>query len=171
MSHLELPLHRHIAKARGISQYFTNKLCKHNHLSPRYTASGQCVACAGVAMRKWQDRNKAVVRQHHKAYIDRLKREDVAQYLLLRTRSHAPPRGIEVSLSKEDIFVPDVCPVLGTAWDWKDTEKVPSLDRIDNGKGYVPENVRVISYRANRLKSDATLEEMEKIVAYMKNNT
>ena len=43
----------------------------------------------------------------------------------------------------------------------------PSLDRIDNTKGYVPGNLQVISYRANQLKSDGTLEEFRKLVAHL----
>ncbi|MCA3718382.1 MAG: hypothetical protein IM674_09025 [Brevundimonas sp.] len=37
----------------------------------------------------------------------------------------------------------------------------PSLDRIDPHKGYVPSNVRVISDRANRLKGDRSLSEIQ----------
>jgi hypothetical protein len=36
----------------------------------------------------------------------------------------------------------------------------PTLDRIDNSKGYIVGNVWVISMRANRLKSDATVDEL-----------
>ncbi len=35
-----------------------------------------------------------------------------------------------------------------------------TLDRIDNDIGYVVGNVAVISYRANTMKNDATLEEI-----------
>ena len=43
-------------------------------------------------------------------------------------------------------------------------EDSPSLDRLDSSLGYTPENVWWISYRANRLKNDSTLEELEKLV-------
>ena len=42
----------------------------------------------------------------------------------------------------------------------KRLENSASLDRIDNVKGYIPGNVQVISWRANRVKSDATLDEL-----------
>jgi hypothetical protein len=44
----------------------------------------------------------------------------------------------------------------------------PSLDRRDNTKGYTDGNVRVICYRCNVLKRDATPEEIEAILAYMR---
>jgi hypothetical protein len=43
----------------------------------------------------------------------------------------------------------------------------PSVDRVDNACGYVKGNIRVISARANHLKSDATVEEIRSLLAYM----
>lgn len=43
-----------------------------------------------------------------------------------------------------------------------------SLDRIIPGKGYVVGNVRIISWRANQLKSNGTVEEFEKIIVDLK---
>lgn len=43
----------------------------------------------------------------------------------------------------------------------------PSLDRVDNSKGYTVENTRVICLRCNRLKGDATANELRFLVAYM----
>jgi len=43
----------------------------------------------------------------------------------------------------------------------------PSLDRWDNSQGYTLENTRVICYRCNELKRDATLAELETVVRYM----
>ena len=44
----------------------------------------------------------------------------------------------------------------------------PSLDRIDSTKGYIKGNVKIISYRANTLKSNATLDEIQNLLDYMK---
>jgi hypothetical protein len=44
----------------------------------------------------------------------------------------------------------------------------PSIDQIVPGGGYVPGNVRIISWKANRLKSNATIDDLEAILAYMK---
>lgn len=67
-----------------------------------------------------------------------------------------------------DLEIPTVCPVLGIpitiASGLGSKPGAPSLDRIDNTKGYIKGNVRVISSRANRLKADATLDELILIV-------
>ena len=43
------------------------------------------------------------------------------------------------------------------------SEQAPSLDRIHPKRGYVPDNVRVISDRANRLKGDRSLNEIKRL--------
>lgn len=49
-------------------------------------------------------------------------------------------------------------------------DNLAELDRLIPAKGYIKGNVRWISRRANRIKSDASVEELEKIIAYMKDN-
>ena len=83
----------------------------------------------------------------------------------------AKKRGHEVTITEDDIEIPTHCPILGIPLEMgtrmrKDGS--PSLDRVNNSKGYVKGNVRVISWRANRLKSDATVEEIKAIYDYMR---
>ena len=74
-------------------------------------------------------------------------------------KSRAALKDREFSIELSDIVIPKVCPVLGISMD------SPSLDRIDSNKGYVKGNVRVISKRANMLKSNATVQEMQLVLA------
>lgn len=98
------------------------------------------------------------------------------KYAIIRARHRAKKSGIEFSITEADVTVPDFCPVFGIAFCFKPSGKsnsvrekhnAPSLDRIDNSKGYIPGNVAVISLRANVLKSDATLDDLKKICQYM----
>lgn len=48
------------------------------------------------------------------------------------------------------------------------TDDTPSIDRIDCTKGYIKGNVRIVSWWANRLKSNLTLEQIEALYKYIK---
>lgn len=90
--------------------------------------------------------------------------------LLRAAKWRAKRAGLEFDISPEDIQVTSVCPVLGLKLEMGggvDVANSPSLDRVDNSKGYVRGNVRIISHRANALKRDATLAEVEAIARYM----
>lgn len=74
-------------------------------------------------------------------------------------KSRAALKHREFSIELSDIVIPKICPVLGISM------SSPSLDRIDSNKGYIKGNVRVISKRANTLKSNATVQEMKLVLA------
>ncbi len=87
--------------------------------------------------------------------------------MLKAARARALQKGLAFSLQELDLILPETCPVLGIKLVLGNPVQgpdSPSLDRIDNSKGYVPGNVRVISWRANNLKGDATLQELELVV-------
>lgn len=44
----------------------------------------------------------------------------------------------------------------------------PSIDRFDSSKGYTLDNINLICWRCNNLKSDATARELETIAAWMR---
>lgn len=76
-----------------------------------------------------------------------------------RAKTRATKREIEFTITVDDIpEVPETCPVLLTPME------APSLDRIYPWDGYVPGNIRIISTRANMLKNNATLEELELVL-------
>ena len=96
---------------------------------------------------------------------------DAARLLYKNIKSRCKRIGKEFSIELEDITIPEKCPVFG--FDLKREDKqtwmcAPSVDRIDNSKGYIKGNVTVVSRRANILKKDATLEELEQLFNYYK---
>ncbi|KKN96790.1 hypothetical protein LCGC14_0164340 [marine sediment metagenome] len=91
--------------------------------------------------------------------------------MLHAARKRAKKLGLPCSLSKEDFEIPKICPVLGIHLEITlggITTNTPTMDRVDNSKGYVPGNVQVISWRANMIKRDATIPELEAIIRYMR---
>jgi len=103
----------------------------------------------------------------------RLRRErNPAKSMIERSRKGAAKRGLEFTITEADIQpLPRFCPVLGLELYYLSTRPCPpnaaSLDRLDNTKGYTQGNVWVISYRANSLKGDSTLEEIKQLLRYM----
>jgi hypothetical protein len=92
-------------------------------------------------------------------------RNNPVQKMLNEARNRAHKKGLEYCLEKSDIHIPKTCPLLGIELKWggthKDKDNTPSLDRLDNSKGYTPDNIWIISWRANNLKRDATFSEIE----------
>ena len=84
--------------------------------------------------------------------------------MLRQAKVRAKQKGMEFSVSVEDIEKSAVCPLLGIElkYDNKGTYKPNSatLDRIDNSRGYVKGNVWIVSYRANSIKTDASVGEL-----------
>jgi hypothetical protein len=87
-------------------------------------------------------------------------------------KANAKKLGIPFTIQFGEIEWPTHCPVLGIEIDYFANgrqENSPSLDRINSNLGYVKGNVAVISWRANRIKNDGSLEEHVKIVSWMSN--
>jgi len=85
-------------------------------------------------------------------------------------KQRSKKRGWVCDITVEDIVIPEVCPILLVPLKKYDKNWAPSLDRVDNSKGYEKGNVRVISKRANSLKGDMSIEDIERLLAYAKGN-
>jgi len=79
------------------------------------------------------------------------------------SKQRAKVAGLEHTITIDDIVIPEKCPVLGIkleTGDRKSHGNAPSIDRIDNSKGYIKENIMIVSNRANILKKDASIDEL-----------
>jgi hypothetical protein len=85
-----------------------------------------------------------------------------------RAKSRAKKKGLDFNLEVSDIVIPEVCPVFNVPFDKTNHDYTYSIDRIDPTKGYVKGNVAIISNKANRIKSDATFDELLQVVHYVK---
>lgn len=85
---------------------------------------------------------------------------DHTSQMLSAARSRAKKRGVPFALTADDISIPSHCPILSAPLTQGGGDWAPSLDRIKPELGYVPGNVIVISQRANRIKNDATPQEL-----------
>lgn len=97
----------------------------------------------------------------------RMRRETNPQYALYNhARRRAKFKGLPFTILKEDIIIPKICPLLkipliigkGTLCD-----NSPTIDRLIQERGYIKENIVVVSYKANRMKSNSSFEEFERL--------
>lgn len=97
------------------------------------------------------------------------------RYLLKQIKSRCRRDGRKCNLTVQDIVIPKCCPVFGfplvitnmLAGGIRGADDIPSPDRIDNDLDYLKGNVRIISWKANQIKGEATIEELKAIVKYM----
>lgn len=127
---------------------------------------------------KWKAANKekerkSTLESHKRGYDDPSKR---SQYMLGRIKNRAKKNGMEFNITVDDLVIPELCPVFfvpiiiddARGKSCHDRPNSPSVDRLDSTKGYVKDNIRVISNRANILKRNSTTEELSAIILYMK---
>ena len=92
-------------------------------------------------------------------------------------RSRAKKNNLFFDLTIEylESIATDECPIFKIPFAWgqsglgkgKQKENAPTLDRILPHKGYVIGNVAFLSHRANRIKDNASMEEMYKIADWI----
>jgi len=107
--------------------------------------------------------NQRNYRQHNPVY-----------HMIMWAKIRSKERNLPFTLTKRDISIPEYCPVLGIPLKpgtRENKDNSPTLDRIIPELGYTKDNVRVISHRANRIKSDASVEELERVLRYIKRET
>ena len=102
--------------------------------------------------KEWREKNAEHVKRYREYKYpdyaehmgqDRLNNPE--RYMHSRAKSRAKKRGTEFNIDKSDIDIPIICPILGIPIikEYKKGKKngptpnSPSLDRVDNSKGYV----------------------------------
>lgn len=118
------------------------------------------------SVRLWQQNNPDKVRAASLSW----RKRNVLRVLFYDAQKRAKRLGLAWNLELFDISIPAVCPVLGIPLSYgvgKRTHNSASLDRLNPAKGYTYDNVCVISWRANDLKKNGTLDEFKKLVAYL----
>ena len=111
----------------------------------------------------------------------RIAKEDPVYSLFVRAKERAKKRNILFDIDKEYLksIYPknNKCPILNIDFQLgflneikKNKDYAPSLDRIIPDKGYVKGNLVIVSFIANRVKNNVSVETLEKIVNFYKNN-
>lgn len=106
---------------------------------------------------------------------NRVKSYSIEAKMRNRAQQRSRKSGISFNIKKEDIKVPDTCPILGihlVSHKGRSGGKKnsPSLDRINPLKGYTKDNIQVISHLANQMKSHANEKELIIFAKWILNN-
>lgn len=152
-------------------------VCQHcgKHFTGKRKDAKWCSTLCGNRRRNRTHYNKSPERTKERLKKSRITHRE--SMILSRCKYRAKQNNIPFDLTKDDIVIPKVCPVLGIeirqlAIDDQPKKgyhpNSPSLDRIIPELGYVKGNVRVISARANLLKNDATISELELVLKDLK---
>jgi len=122
-------------------------------------------------VKKWKEQNKERDSNNRQKWrlnnperIKQSRENNIETMLYISAKARAAKANMEFTITKDDIKIPEVCTYLK----YPITRKLgagriktnPSLDRIDSTKGYSKNNIQVISNLANRMKSNATKEEL-----------
>ena len=141
-------------------------VCKRGHkrTPDNVDAYNNCRQCC---REKYWSNKKAILKR-----MRAFKKAHPTREMFTDARGRAKKGGYPFDLIESDIVIPEFCPVLGIRLSrsrGKPSACSPSLDKIDRTKGYVKGNVWVISFRANTIKNDSTLDEMKKLVEALEN--
>jgi len=129
---------------------------------------------------EYQLKNKEKIREYQLKYTKSLnninKHSDISKSFLTKKVCSMKNRHDSVTLTAEELLelIPKdlKCPVFGIKFvfgkgnNWSDKQNSMSIDRIDNNKGYHKDNVVVVSFKANTMKSTATLKELYQVADF-----
>ena len=119
------------------------------------------------ARRKAEDPNYLQDRLH---WMRSKRKEDPKWAILQNKKSNAKRAGIEFDIEIEDLDWPTHCPALGVELKYgggRFDDATASIDRICPNKGYVKGNVQILSSLANRIKTNATAEQVMLVALWL----
>ena len=156
------PASREEAKEKGVRFYFSGEPCGHGHTALRNIKTNYCIVCSRNQASATYHRYKPLIEERRKKRF--ASKEGKIWTMWTNARNRALKNNIPFTITEEDIHIPDICPITGIPFSFsnkKTADTSPTLDKIDNEKGCTPDNIIVVSHKANRFKNNLTFAEME----------
>lgn len=142
----------------------------------RNTHLGHCKSCEAVYHKQWMLENKDSVKEYAKQYgvvMKASRRLNPIACLIRNARYRSKISGVPFTITINDLVIPEFCPVFGFKLEVTNDvpgDCSPSLDRIIPELGYVKGNVQIISNLANRMKSNASPEQLKLFAKWIVEN-
>ena len=163
----------------------TCNTCKEDKLPAEFSLNNaakdglqyNCRTCDNKRQIQRRQKNPDVHLEYQRQYQRnrRLDFEYRLQMLLNASKQRAKLNDREHDINVEDIKaiypIDGCCPIFGIKLEFNEAgfrDSSPSIDRINSTKGYTRDNIQVISWKANRIKGAASLQDLEMLVAYLK---
>ena len=188
---------RKLAQLAGDKTYI-GKRCKYDHDPMRFTADKKCVECCRLYASSRRDvtrrlglkkGSKIPVAVKHEFPVTKtakriakeyakydlttevgkwIKRSKMASNLNKKSRKN-------LKVSDYEKLIVTHCPLLNmeltySLYKGRTPDNYATLDRIDSNLDYLPTNIQIISLRANTIKNNATLSELQTLVKNWKKN-
>lgn len=138
-----------------------------------------CKKCVARYKRQWYENGGAEKTQF---YLKANPVQTITRKLVGHARDRARDKNLPFNIDLdyvramvgENAELASHCPVFNVRLEWscqrgngsKPLPNSPSIDRIDPERGYVKGNIKIISFRANQIKSDASPSELKLVAAY-----
>jgi hypothetical protein len=120
--------------------------------------------------RKRKMKTDPIYNKHVRENKNLNRKKNIATSLLNSCKIRALKNNLEFNLIKEDIIIPKICPILKVpliCGNKNDYSHSPSVDRIDNTKGYTKDNIQIISMKANTMKNNGTIKELKLLAKWI----
>jgi hypothetical protein len=142
-----------------------------------------CKTCNKKARDSYYLKNKDKIKKRVKAFREENKEHVLTQSknyrikyrvkrLIYSAKHRAKSLGLPFDIDCEDIVLPEYCPVLKIKLNIDcnvQSRNSPSIDRIIPMLGYVKGNIQVISWQANTMKNNASVEELKNFATWVLN--
>lgn len=159
--------------------------CKRCKVDKILNETGRCQGCDNYVKNYYQEnRDKEIARaqkslkkksrKEQNIYKKKLNRQNPLSIILQQAKRRAKLKNVPFDIMVDDIEVPEFCPVLGsrlTVNEGHAKDNSMTIDRIVPELGYVKNNVAIISFKANTIKNNGSIEDLEKVLCWMKKMT
>jgi len=167
-------------KLKDLSEFYRNSSSKDGRRT-------NCKVCQNKSRDKWAKKNSKRLSNLRREYCQRddvkarrseqqkeWRKTNLDWELWYKAKQRSSTKGVPFDIDREDIEIPEVCPALGIPIEIGSggiSDSSPTVDRIIPELGYVKGNIIVISAKANRIKSDATVDELGKVYHWLNTKT